>query len=128
MAFARSKNLFAMVIIVLAMSGGVGSGLGMQGDEEKWKKVYFISNDKKRNVMWKWMWTRFDWNRKHPIEWNDSASHLGIPDDADSYALEDESGNTFRPFFVVCDIGDLISAGFKSQVGYHFIFLQNLLT
>ena len=92
------------------------------GDAKKWRKVYFISSDK-RHVMWKLMWTRVDLNRKHSIEWNDTASELDIPDDAGSYALEDEFGNTFRSFFVVCDIGDFTAAGFKYQVGYHFIIL-----
>ena len=76
--------------------------------------------------MWKWMWTRVDLNRKHHIEWNDSGSEFGIPDDAGSYALEDEFGINFRSFFVVCDIEDLTAAGFKSQVGYHLNFSTKL--
>eukprot|EP01036_Dinobryon_divergens_P036232 gene36232-47127_t len=100
------------------MAEAVGSGLGMQpgGGDSKLRKVFFISSNKS-HVMWKWMWTRVDLNRKHHIEWNDSGSEFGIPDDAGSYALEDEFGINFRSFFVVCDIEDLTAAGFKSQAG-----------
>ena len=87
----------------VAVSGlvrGVQPGYEMQpgGGDAKLEKGNFISSNKTRDGL----------ELKHPIEWIDSGTQLGLPDDAGSSALE-------RSIFVVCDIEVLTPAGFRYQ-------------
>eukprot|EP01035_Chromulina_nebulosa_P023965 gene23965-31108_t len=67
------------------------------------------------------VWTRVDLKLKDRIEFDNSVKVLGVADKAGSYAMEDEFGNTFRSFFIGCDVQDLLAAGYYSQkVGNNF--------
>jgi hypothetical protein len=122
--------MVAETVAVSGVGAGVGPGYGgMQPGRVyfKMRKVYFASSNK-TYICWSSMWTRMDLKLKDRIEFDNSVKVLGLADKAGSYAMEDEFGNTFRSFFIACDVQDLLAAGYYSQKVRidHIIFFLSL--
>jgi hypothetical protein len=111
------KDFRFVVMEVVAVSGvGPGDYGGMQPGRVyfKMRKVYFESSNK-TYICWSSMWTRMDLKLKDRIEFDNAVKVLGVADNAGSYTMKDEFGNTFRSFFIACDFQDLWAAAVYFQ-------------
>jgi hypothetical protein len=64
---------------------------------------------------------------KDRIEFDNAVKVLGVADNAGSYTMKDEFGNTFRSFFIACDVQDLLAAGYYSQkvrIDHNILFYE----